>query len=230
MANPNVILQWNCDGLRAKRLELEILISKYSPAVICVQETLLDPIVDNSKNDPHILPSFANFKGYKGYFKCIPSGRNGIATYVKNKIHHSLLTNLKTQLQVLAINITFEGKTFIISNHYISNTHDGVPTSGQYENLIKQFDKPYLMCGDFNSHHEVWSHPHNCTRGIQLERFISNNNLGLLNTNVKTRYDPIHHSWSLLDLTIIHPALYLDFDSKILSDRHTSDHSPIIIS
>ena len=86
------------------------------------------------------------------------------------------------------------------------------------------------MCGDFNSHHEFWSHPHNNSRGTQLEKFISDNHLGLLNTVDKTRYDPVHHSWSLLDLSIVHPALYLDFDSKIVCDQHTSDHNPITIS
>ena len=85
MANSNVILQWNCDGLRAKRLELETLIAKYSPAVICLQETLLDPKIENSQNNPNTLPSFTKFKGYKGYFKCIPSGRNGLAIYVKKQ-------------------------------------------------------------------------------------------------------------------------------------------------
>ena len=229
MANPIVNLQWNCDGLKAKRLELDTLIAEYSPRVICLQETMLDPSIERSQNDPSKLPSFVKIKGYKAYFKCIPSGRNGLAIYVKNNTFHSRI-NLKTRLQALAIKISFEGKQFIISNHYVSISHDGTPSSAQYERIISQFDTPFIMCGDFNSHHEFWSHPHNNSRGIQLEKFISGNHLGLLNTVDKTRYDPIHHSWSLLDLSIVHPALYLDFDSKIVCDQHTSDHNPITIS
>ena len=95
MANPIVILQWNCDGLKAKRLELDTLIAEYSPRVICLQETMLDPSIERSQNDPSKLPSFVKIKGYKAYFKCIPSGRNGLAIYVKNNTFHSRI-NLKT--------------------------------------------------------------------------------------------------------------------------------------
>ena len=37
------IFQWNCRGLRSNREDIELLISKYSPAAICLQETLLTP-------------------------------------------------------------------------------------------------------------------------------------------------------------------------------------------
>ena len=35
----NYIIQWNCRGLRSNREDIELLISKYSPAAICLQET-----------------------------------------------------------------------------------------------------------------------------------------------------------------------------------------------
>ena len=81
MANHNVILQWNCAGLNSKRTELDNLIKEHSPAVICLQEILMHPDVERNRNDK----SFANIRHYKGYFKCIPTGRNGIAIYVKKK-------------------------------------------------------------------------------------------------------------------------------------------------
>ena len=56
MANNNVILQWNCRGLKSKRLELETLIAKYSPAVVCVQETLLHPNIETNQNNDHLIP------------------------------------------------------------------------------------------------------------------------------------------------------------------------------
>ena len=43
MANNNVVLQWNCRGLSANITELDKLIAEYKyPAVICLQETLLE--------------------------------------------------------------------------------------------------------------------------------------------------------------------------------------------
>ena len=97
MANPNVILQWNCAGLNAKREELEKLMTKYSPAVICLQETLLNPEIERNQNTKDKLSSYVNFQKYKGYFKCIPTGRNGIAIYVRNGVFHSPI-KLKTDL------------------------------------------------------------------------------------------------------------------------------------
>ena len=96
MANKNVILQWNCNGLKGNRIELELLIAKYKPAVICLQETLLDKDIENSQNDINSLPYFVQFRGYKGYFKCMPSGRNGVAIYVNNLfyIHPFLLQHV----------------------------------------------------------------------------------------------------------------------------------------
>ena len=39
----NYIIQWNCRGLRSNR-DVELLSSKYSPAAICLQETLLKQV------------------------------------------------------------------------------------------------------------------------------------------------------------------------------------------
>ena len=106
MANNRVILQWNCRGLRANRAELDQLIVEHKfPAVLCLQETMLDARIENNQDDINKLPSFVKIRNYKGYFKCIPSGRNGIAIYVHNIIFHSPV-KLKTSLQALGIRIT----------------------------------------------------------------------------------------------------------------------------
>ena len=53
----NYIIQWNCRGLRSKREDIEWLISKYAPAAICLQETMLQP-----EHTP-------TFKHYSAYYK-----------------------------------------------------------------------------------------------------------------------------------------------------------------
>ena len=83
MANPNVILQWNCDGLRGKRSELDLMIAQYSPAVICLQEVKLPLDYERLIKDKKPLPFSVVFNGYTPYFKCIETGANGIAIYVK---------------------------------------------------------------------------------------------------------------------------------------------------
>ena len=231
MANPNVILQWNCDGMRGKRSELDILVSKYSPAVICLQETKLPIDYERLIKDKKPLPYSVVFNGYTPYFKCIETGANGIAIYVKNTVFHTPI-KLNTAWQALAVRVTLQGKEFIVSNHYTPGSRgSGTPHPSKHDlkKLIDNFDKPFIMCGDFNAHNTLWSAQTDDDRGIAIEEFMFENDLGLLNSDVKTHYNRAANCWSLLDLSIIHPAIYLDFDSEILSDLHGSDHSPIII-
>ena len=57
----NYIIQWNYRGLRSNREDIELLISKYSPAAMCLQETML-------KRD-----QIQTFKHYSAYYKKIVS-------------------------------------------------------------------------------------------------------------------------------------------------------------
>ena len=43
---------------------------------------------------------------------------------------------------------------------------------GQFNNIINQFDRPYIMCGDFNAHNTLCSHSKNNKRGKALEKFM----------------------------------------------------------
>ena len=61
----NYIIQWNCRGLRSNREDIELLISKYSPAAICLQETLLT------------AHQTQTFKHYSAYYKSGIHGHGG---------------------------------------------------------------------------------------------------------------------------------------------------------
>ena len=227
MANPNVILQWNINGLRGNRIELNKLIEDYSPAIICLQETKLP--LEFETCDKENPPPSVHIGGYVPYFRCIPSGQNGVAIYVRNNIFHSEI-KIGLKWQALAVRVTFQGKQFIVSNHYTPGSSGAAfPTKGHLQEIINKFDKPFIMCGDFNAHNTLWSAQKDDNRGLAIEDFMIENDLGLLNSEINTHLDNATKSWSLLDLSIIHPAIFLDFDCEILPDLHHSDHSPILI-
>ena len=69
----NYIIQWNCRGLRSNREDIELLIPKYSPAAICLQETLLKP------------GQTQTFKHYSAYYKSGIHGHGGVCILVKKK-------------------------------------------------------------------------------------------------------------------------------------------------
>ena len=73
----NYIIQWNCRGLRSDREDIELLISKYSPAAICLQETMLTPHQTQT------------FKHYSAYYKSGIHGHGGVCILVKDKFIHS---------------------------------------------------------------------------------------------------------------------------------------------
>ena len=73
----NYIIQWNCRGLRSNREDIELLISKYSPAAICLQETML-------KRD-----QIQTFKHYSAYYENSINGHGGVCVLVKNNFIHS---------------------------------------------------------------------------------------------------------------------------------------------
>ena len=229
MANPNLVLQWNCNGLQSKYNDLSVMVAKYKPAIICLQEIKLKPEIERSQKDNKTLPYSVMFQGYVPYFRCIQTGQNGVAIYVQNEIAHSQI-KLNSKWQALAVRATFQGKQLIVSNHYTpGSSNAAAPSKRDLQNIIEKFDKPFIMCGDFNAHNTLWSARRNDARGLEIEEFMFENDLGLLNSNVNTRWDERTKTWSLLDLSIIHPDLYLDFECEVLNDKHDSDHCPIII-
>ena len=209
----NIIIQWNCVSLKTHGLDLGLLITAYSPSVICLQETRLKP---NSN---------ITFKGYTGYFKSNADGHGGVGILVKNTILQSSVS-LNSNLQAIAVCVTIRGKAYIVSSIYIPPLSN--PSKIEYNNIVSQFDKPYLLCGDFNAHSSLWGCADSNPHGDIIEEFLEDNLLSPLNTTNLTR----HRSSctpSLIDLSIAHPSIYLDFSIKVLDDKHNSDHSPILI-
>ena len=104
----NYIIQWNCRGLRNNREDIELLISKYSPAAICLQETMLTPHQTQT------------FKHYSAYYKSGIHGHGGVCILVKDKFIHS-------QVQFQAVSTA----------NMASQTENG-NTSGPYASVSPQ--------------------------------------------------------------------------------------------
>ena len=137
----NYIIQWNCRGLRSNREDIEWLISKYAPAAICLQETMLKP-----EHTP-------TFKHYSAYYKSNIQGHGGVCILVKNNFIHSQV-HFQADLEVVAVCITINHKTYTVASVY-------VPTSGTlnelaFDRMIKSFSSRYLVLGDFNGHSYLW--------------------------------------------------------------------------
>ena len=211
----NYIIQWNCRGLRSNREDIELLITKYSPAAICLQETLLKP------------DQIQTFKHYSIYYKSGNHGHSGVCILVKNISIHSQV-QYQADLQAVAVCITINDKTYTVASVYVppSETLNELA----FDRMMKSFSSHYLVLGDFNGHSHLWGANQENERRKVVEHLIDSHNLILLNDSVHTPFDTYNRTSSLLDLSLCHPSIYMDVACEVLSDRLGSDHHPIIIT
>jgi len=192
-------MQWNMRGLQANREELSLLVSQYDPTAVCIQETLLHS---------NKTPSFKNYSYYG-----IPAVENnnslhgGVAVLIKNSTPHQQL-HINTGLQAIALWATCH-KTITICSIYLSpSTACNITELGD---LIGQLPPPVLFLGDFNAYSQQWGSTKRSTRGKMVEDFLLKSNPRLLNSGSPTYLHHATASFSAIDLSIAHPALYLDF-------------------
>ena len=218
------LFSWNCRGLKNKKSFLEKLTWEHRPLAIALQELKLKK---DSKFNPHI----SNYSYIDERVENDGNAQGGVGFYIHNDVVHHRI-KLNTKFQAIAIH-AFLHKRITICNIYI-NPQQGYSKT-DLEHLIKQLPKPFILTGDFNSHHTLWydhwTRPNN--RAYTLEEFILENNLNILDEDEHT-YEEIRNDGTLymahIDLTIITPDLQPDLDWTTHDDDNGgSDHLPIKI-
>ena len=161
----NYIIQWNCRGIRSNREDIEWLLSKYAPAAICLQETMLKP-----EHTP-------TFKHYSAYYKSNIQGHGGVCILVKNNFIHSQV-HFQADLEAVAVCITTNNKTYTVASVYVPPS--GTLNELAFDRMVKSFSSRYLVLGDFNGHSHLWGANQENERGKVVEKLIDGHNLILL--------------------------------------------------
>src|SRR5208282_6524281 len=94
MAN---IIQWNCRGLRANYNELDLLLSRWQPVAVCLQEII-------------VPESFTNNNRHYSLFKKCATDTNGqpiggVGILVNKRIPHSEI-KIDTSIEAVAVRIS----------------------------------------------------------------------------------------------------------------------------
>lgn len=213
MAHHNII-QWNCRGLRTRREEMELLIHKYSPVALCIQETKLSDNIQHKQT----------FSNHSCYYTSTENGSGGVGIIVKNSFLQRQIS-INTDLQAVAVSVTIDKKAYTLCSLYIPPS--SYLDQSQLDDLKDQLPSPYIIMGDFNAHNPMWSSSYTNSKGTILQNFIVENDLILFNNKYPTHYDDYHQSSSLIDLTICQPSVFLDFNCNVFENGHDSDHYPI---
>ena len=195
----NKIIQWNIRGARVNYSELLLLITKYFPAIICLQETHL-------KNNNTI-----NIKNYYSYnyikqYTDRPSGRSSII--INNNIPHCEITQI-TNMQAVAISAIFHKIITVCSVNIPTNKE---PKESELNNLIEQLPIPFIIMGDFNSHNEIWGSQKSDKKGKVIESLLNQHQLCMYNNKSNSYLHPATGTYSAIDLTICDPNLFLDYN------------------
>ena len=211
------ILQWNLNGYLNNYTELKLFKHENKPHIIALQETHLK--TNPSKS---CIPKNFSFYGKN----CTSNfAKNGVAFLVTNSIPHKI-HNLNTELDAIAIEIQ-ANTTFIILNIYLPPSKSFSPSD--LTHLISNFNKPVLIIGDFNARSPQWGSSSFNKRGRLVSKFISDNDLLLLNNSEPTHFST-HNSFSNIDLSLCSSSLYTLSSWSISKNLHGSDHFPITIT
>lgn len=217
MTSEYQIIQWNCNGFNNHIDDTKLLISNINCLAICIQE---------SKFKSNYHKNIKNFKCFYKNLNTTNTAHGGVCIYVNNMVEASEL-QLNTDLQAIAIKISFPIKC-ILCSIYLPGSE--TLSKSSLNNLINQFDLPYMLLGDFNSHNTMWGSEKTDQRGKIIYDFINENDINLMNNiNCPTHFSLAYKSFSHIDLSLISPQIARYFEWTVCDDLHNSDHYPILI-
>lgn len=221
--NNSCIFSWNCRGLKNKKSFLEKLTWDHKPLVIALQELKL-------KKDQNFNTHISDYLYIDERLETDGNAHGGVGFYIHKDITHHRVSLQNTKFQAIAIH-AYLHKRVTLCNIYINPQQSF--TQADLEQLTNQLQKPYILTGDFNSHHTLWHDPTTDARGNIIENFILENDLNLLDEDEHT-YEQFRNDGTIykshIDLTLITPDLQPDLDwTTNDEDNGGSDHFPIKI-
>ena len=211
------IVQWNCRGIKPNLPEVQQLLNSLEPVALCLQETYL------TSNTINIDKRYALYT--KNNIILGERAHGGVALLISKSIPHSEI-NLTTPLQAVAARLTLHKVTSLCSLYLPPSTAIDVR---ELEDLLNQLPPPTVILGDFNAHSPIWGCRDLDIKGKQIEDFIANNNLFLLNGKISTYIHPASGSKSAIDLSIATADVGSNYSWAVHDDLCGSDHFPLII-
>ena len=182
------ILQWNCDCLTTKVVELRELILRYGIDIIALQET------KHGRDEP--TPVHNGFDAVKKYGpgSGARSARGGgLLTYIKKGIPYSEVPAAKQGplvKQLVNIPTTRRQHLTIVSAYFPPASSNYVQPMDDHQTWVDTLEArgASVICGDFNAHHVSWDeYAQGLPRGAELYKWVVDNEMAVLNDGKPTR-------------------------------------------
>ncbi|KAK3922802.1 RNA-directed DNA polymerase from mobile element jockey [Frankliniella fusca] len=213
MAMKMKIISWNINGLRARRPELELLISKHNPDIILLQETMLmkTTVIDNF--DHYNITRRERDTGYRG----------GVAILSRKEIDFHAIENSPSTAETTTIIASIGRRKIQITSAYLppgrTRKRDLLATPLARKNII--------LGGDLNAKNTNWGHGTTNNHGKWIEEWTDSTNLSLIipdmHTRISNRTNDID---DVLDYYVTSQNMRTTLD-VLTEDFCSSDHIPI---
>ncbi|KAK3760362.1 hypothetical protein RRG08_030623 [Elysia crispata] len=213
------ILQWNCESIRNKKLQLINKLKNADIDIACLQESHLQP--HQKHGNRFIIRGFQTFKQDR---KNGPKG--GVITLVKNDIPASeVRVETGDRAEMVGVKIHLHNKEMLIYNCYCPPTKEHILHA-------MSISEHCMVVGDFNSHSPSWGYTVQDARGEEVEDWQTNSNLLLLNDaeDPPTYYSRSWLTTSTPDLAFATEEIALKTSRKVEDQLGGSDHRPITLT
>ena len=211
------IVSWNCQGAKAKKINLESLIQIHQPDIICLQETQLNPTKPDFK--------IKHYENYYFHKTTSTRGHGGTGILINPKIPQSKI-DIQSRLQTVAVRVTLD-RPISLCSLYISEEDWRTISPLEIKKLIEDIPHPKIITGDWNARNTLWHSDVNCQKGDCLEDIFDELNMVVIDNDRPTHISTANNSCSHIDVTIVSPSLRTSITWDTLEDTFSSDHYPI---
>jgi exonuclease III len=225
------IMQWNCNGVRTKKAELEQVLARHRVDVCLLQESKLSP--------GDASPKFHGYAVIRRDRQCEAGARRvaggGLLTLVKDDVPFTRLPQLAAEpggiLEDLSVGIIARrGLTLRVCNVYCPPVRlipGETRTVGFKVDRLPTGDK-VLVAGDLNAHAGLWDfvQPED-EMGAQLTEWMADTGMMTVNNGGATRINPATGGLSAPDVTVMH-ASWASRVTWTVDAEVGSDHAAIL--
>ena len=209
-----VFAQWNAEGLRKKKPELQNFLKEKKVDIICIQETHLKDAQRFSIRgyEPFRLDREKKHKG-------------GLLTLVRNNIPAVPVSESEYEgTEHITVKVILPNSEITVVNCYCTSSKD------LKMQQIPVQEKGLLILGDFNSHSPSWGYDTMDSRGEQVEDWMIENWLTLVNKpdDEPTCFSRAWKTTSHPDLAIATDDLHRVCVKSVEDQLGGSDHRPIL--
>ncbi|KAK3933215.1 RNA-directed DNA polymerase from mobile element jockey [Frankliniella fusca] len=212
------LMTWNVNGYRKRANEIEILLTKYNPDAILLQET-------HFNNNPVITPP----KGYAMYRKDrLEKKKGGVAILIITDIDHATEDIDTNTAESVTISTTIAGNKRIYLTPFYCPPNMKVKKPDIFKLPVQKTN--FIIAGDLNAKNNSWGHRTTNYYGKWFEELCEVNDLTLHVPEEPTRNaNSCTDIEDILDYVITGTNIKLSL--KVLKEEfNTSDHIPILIS